>query len=366
MIPFLNLKDINSKYKEELNNAVQKVIESGWYIQGNECEEFEKEWAEYCGTKFCLGVSNGLDALSLIIKAYINLGIFQANDEIILPANTYIASALAISANNMTPVFIEPDSKTYLINYNQIEKKITTRTKAIMVVHLYGQTCEMDEINKLAKKYNLKVIEDSAQAHGAYYKDKRSGNLSDISAFSFYPGKLLGAMGDAGAITTNNHDLYEIIQSLRNYGSKEKYLHHVKGYNCRLDEIQSAILRVKLKYLDKELAKINTIANYYIKNIKNQNIQLPYVGKNNTHSWHQFVIQTNNRDKVQTFLKSKNIETLIHYPIPIHKQKAYSEYNKINLPITELISKRILSLPINSSLTQSDTSLIIETLNNWK
>ena len=327
MIPFLDLKALNSQYRAELIEACTKVIDSGWYLQGNECKGFEKEFASYCGTKYAIGVANGLDALILILRAYKELGFMQDGDEVIVPSNTYIASILAISQNNLVPVLVEPDINTYLINPSKIEEKITSKTKAILPVHLYGQTCQMDKINEIAKKYNLKVIEDSAQSHGAYFGDKRSGNLGDASGFSFYPGKNLGALGDGGAVTTNDEEIANTIKALGNYGSHKKYENLYKGLNSRLDEIQAAMLRVKLKYLDNEIEKRREIANYYLENIKNENIILPTVRNENNHVWHLFVIRTKNRDELQKYLLVDGIQTLIHYPIPPHKQNAYKEWN---------------------------------------
>lgn len=275
MIPFLDLKGINAQYRAELIDACVSVIDSGWYVQGNEHSEFEKEFAQYCGVKYAIGVANGLDALILILRAYKELGIMKDGDEVIVPSNTYIASILAISQNNLVPVLVEPDINTYLLDPTKIEEKITSKTKAIMPVHLYGQTCQMDKINAIAKKHNLKVVEDSAQSHGAYFTDKRSGNLGDASGFSFYPGKNLGALGDGGAVTTNDEELANAIKALGNYGSHKKYENLYKGINSRLDEMQAAMLRVKLRYLDDEVEKRREIASYYIENITNPNIILP-------------------------------------------------------------------------------------------
>jgi len=365
MIPFLDLKKLNAQYRNELIEACTRVIDSGWYILGKEVEEFEKEFANYCGTKYAIGVGNGLDALTLILRAYKELGIFSDGDEVIVPANTYIATILAITNNNLIPVLVEPDIDTYLIDPDKIEENITSKTKAIMVVHLYGQTCEMDKINDIAKKYNLKVIEDSAQSHGAYYKDKRSGNLADASGFSFYPGKNLGALGDAGAITTNDGQLTEVLKALRNYGSHKKYENIYKGVNSRLDEIQAAILRVKLKYLDEEIERRRKIARFYLKNIKNDNVILPKVREDSNHVWHLFVIRTEKRDKLQKYLLDKGIHTLIHYPIPPHKQIAYKEWNDRSYPITEKISKEVLSLPISGVLTLEEAEKVIEAINEF-
>jgi len=361
MIQFLNLKQINSEYQTEINEAIQRVLDSGRYILGREVESFEQEFAQYCRTKFCIGVANGLDALSLIIRAY---G-FSQNDEIIVPANTYIASILAISQNDCTPVLIEPDINTYNIDPDKIEEKITLKTKAIMAVHLYGQTAEMDKINEIAKKYNLKVIEDSAQAHGAVYKNTRTGNLGNASGFSFYPGKNLGALGDGGAITTNDIELAEKLRALRNYGSHTKYENLYKGVNSRLDEIQAAILRVKLKYLDKDNEKRRKIAGLYRENIKNEQIILPQIENETSHVWHLFVIRTKNREKLQNYLSNNEIQTLIHYPISPHKQQAYKEWNNLSLPVTELMHNEVLSLPISPVMAENEVNKIINVINKY-
>ncbi|MDS1315139.1 DegT/DnrJ/EryC1/StrS family aminotransferase [Aliarcobacter butzleri] len=365
MIPFLDLKGLNAQYRAELIEASTRVIDSGWYVQGNECKEFDIEFAKYCGTKYAIGVANGLDALILILRAYKELGFMQDGDEVIVPSNTYIASILAISQNNLVPVLVEPDINTYLIDPTKIEEKITSKTKAILPVHLYGQTCEMDKINEIAKKYNLKVIEDSAQSHGAYYKDKRSGNLGDASGFSFYPGKNLGALGDGGAVTTNDGTLANAIKALANYGSHKKYENLYKGVNSRLDEIQAAMLRVKLRYLDNEVEKRREIANYYFKNIKNSSIILPTVRSEDNHVWHLFVIRTSKRDELQKYLLENGIQTLIHYPIPPHKQNAYTEWNNQNYPISEQIHDKILSLPISGVQSFEDTTKIVQVLNDF-
>lgn len=366
MIPFLDLKGLNAQYRDELIEACTKVIDIGWYIQGNECKEFEKEFAQYCGTKYTIGVANGLDALILILRAYKELGILCDGDEIIVPSNTYIASILAISQNYLVPVLVEPDINTYLIDPTKIEEKITFKTKAILPVHLYGQTCEMDAINDIAKKYNLKVIEDSAQSHGAFYKYKRSGNLGDASGFSFYPGKNLGALGDGGVVTTNDEELANTIKALANYGSHKKYENLYKGINSRLDELQAAILRVKLRYLDNEVEKRREIANYYLQNIKNDILILPTVRAEDNHVWHLFVIRTSKRDELQKYLFDNGVQTLIHYPIPPHKQNAYKEWNNESYPISEQIHNEILSLPISGVQSLEDTEKIVEILNDYK
>ena len=365
MIPFLDLKNINAQYREELIEACTKVIDSGWYVQGNECIEFEKEFAQYCGTKYAVGVANGLDALILILRAYKEMGILKDGDEVIVPSNTYIASILAISQNNLVPVLVEPDLDTYLIDPLKIEEKITSKTKAIMPVHLYGQTCEMDEINKIAKKYGFKVIEDSAQSHGAYYKNKRCGNLGDASGFSFYPGKNLGALGDGGAVTTNDEELAHTVKALGNYGSHKKYENLYKGVNSRLDEIQAAMLRVKLRHLDKEIEKRREIADSYLQNIKNENIILPKVRAKDNSVWHLFVIRTNKRDELQKYLLDNGVQTLIHYPLAPHKQEAYKEWSDENLPISERIHDEALSLPISGVQSLDDTMKIVKVVNEF-
>jgi dTDP-4-amino-4,6-dideoxygalactose transaminase len=365
MIPFLDLKKINAQYREELIGACTKVIDSGWYVQGNECIEFEKEFAQYCGTKYAVGVANGLDALILILRAYKEMGILSDGDEVIVPSNTYIASILAISQNNLVSVLVEPDLDTYLIDPLKIEEKITSKTKAIMPVHLYGQTCEMDEINKIAKKYGLKVIEDSAQSHGAYYKNKRCGNLGDASGFSFYPGKNLGALGDGGAVTTNDEELAHTVKALGNYGSHKKYKNLYKGVNSRLDEIQAAMLRVKLRHLDKEIEKRREIADSYLQNIKNENIILPKVRAKDNSVWHLFVIRTNKRDMLQKYLLENRIQTLIHYPLAPHKQEAYKEWNAESFPISEQIHDEVLSLSISGMQSLDDTRKVINILNRY-
>ncbi|CAL2078983.1 dTDP-3-amino-3, 6-dideoxy-alpha-D-galactopyranose transaminase [Tenacibaculum sp. 190524A02b] len=365
MIPFLDLKKINQQYKEELKEACSRVIDKGWYIHGEECKSFEEEFANYCGVKHAIGVANGLDALILILNAYIELGVLKEGDEIIVPANTFIASVLAISKNKLKPVFVEP-SEDYLIEADKIKKHITIRTKAIMVVHLYGQVCEMDEINLLAKEYGLKIIEDAAQSHGAIYKDKKCGSLSDACGFSFYPGKNLGALGDGGMVTTNNSILAKTIRTLANYGQLEKYKNEFKGVNSRLDEIQAAMLRIKLKYLNKEIEKRRKIANYYLLNITNQNIVLPVLKSQENHVWHLFVIRTAKRDELAEYLKMNGVQTLIHYPIPPHLQKAYIEFKDSSFPITEGIHKEVLSLPISPVLSIDEVSEVVKLINEWK
>lgn len=366
MIKFLDLHKINQHYRSEIDEAIKEVLDSGWYIMGKKVDEFEKDFALYCGTKHCIGVGNGLDALILILKAYKELGFLEDGDEVIVPANTYIASILAISQNNLTPVLVEPNINSYNLDPKLIEEKITSKTKAILPVHLYGQVCNMDLINNIAEKYNLLVIEDSAQAHGAKYKGKKTGNLGHASGFSFYPGKNLGALGDGGAITTNDDQLAECIYALRNYGSQEKYVNKYKSINSRLDEIQAAILGVKLKGLNNEIILRQKLAMNYIQNIKNKLVTLPTWENTENHVFHVFVLRTNNRKSLQEYLKSHNIQTVIHYPTPPHKQQAYKELNHLKLPITEKIHNEVLSIPMSPFQTDEETNAIIFAINNYK
>jgi dTDP-4-amino-4,6-dideoxygalactose transaminase len=365
------LQKINNQHRQEIDGAIKKVLDSGWYLLGEAVEKFESSFATYCGVKHCIGISNGLDALILILRAYIELGVIKEADEVIVPANTYIASLLAISSNKLIPVLVEPDILTYNINPDLIEEKINTKTTAIMPVHLYGQCAEMEAINAIAKKYNLLVIEDAAQAHGAIYEGKRVGNLGDASGFSFYPGKNLGAFGDGGAVTTNNDELAEIIRALRNYGSHKKYNNLYKGFNNRLDELQAAVINVKLKYLDEENQRRREIAQYYRDHIKNPKIILPILHHPSSiihhpsHVWHLFVIRTKERDRLQKYLEDNGIQTVIHYPVPPHKQPAYKEWNNLNLPITEKIHNEVLSLPIGSHLSDEDLQIIVENINKY-
>jgi dTDP-4-amino-4,6-dideoxygalactose transaminase len=371
MIEFLDLRELNLVYKDEIENILKETFHSGWYILGNSVEIFENNFANYCGTKYAIGVASGLDALILILNAYKELGYLKEGDEVIVPANTFIATILSISHNNLKPILVEPDINTYNIDPVKIENAVTERTKAIITVHLYGQVAEMEKINNCAKKYNLKVIEDSAQAHGAIYKNKRAGDLGDAAGFSFYPGKNLGALGDAGAVTTNDDELAGVIKALRNYGSQKKYFNIYKGINSRLDEIQAAVLNVKLKYLDNENQKRRDIANYYCDNINNKKLILPV--KNSQlkvrnfldHVWHLYVIRTGNRNELQEYLTKNGIETLIHYPVPPHKQEAFKEWNNLSFPITEQIHNEALSLPISPVLKRSDLEKIISVLNKF-
>ena len=361
MIKFLDLKKLNERFEPEFEDKFNNLLKSGTYLLGNENANFLNKFAQFCGTKFAVGVGNGYDAIKLILKAYN----FCEGDEIIVPANTFIATIFAVSEVGCKPVLVEPDIDTYNINPDLIEEKITTKTKAIIAVHLYGQTAEMDKIQQLAKKHNLKVIEDSAQAHGAIYNGKRVGNLGDASAFSFYPSKNLGCLGDGGAVTTNDEELYHKIIALANYGSDKKYHHIYKGVNSRLDELQAGILDVKLKHLDIDNVKRREIAKFYLENIKNEKIILPKVHNENSHVWHIFAIRTNNRDALKAFFEERGIQTLIHYPIPPHKQGAYTEFVKISYPVTEEIHKTILSLPISPVMTKEEVKSVVEAINEY-
>lgn len=367
MINFLDLKQINKQYQEELKAACSRVIDSGWYIGGNELAQFEQNFAEYCGVKFAIGVANGLDALILTLRAWKELGKLNDGDEVIVPSNTYIASILAITANNLTPVLVEPDINTYNIDPSKIEAAITPKTKVILPVHLYGQLAEMPAIIAIAKKYNLLVLEDSAQSHGAEINGIKAGNWGDASGFSFYPGKNLGALGDAGAVTTNNEELAQMLRVLRNYGSHEKYKNLVPGVNSRLDEIQAAMLDVKLKYLENEIKNRRELAKLYLEGIQNPFIQLPLfnIDARNyiQHVWHLFVIQTRYRDELHNFLKNNGVQTLIHYPVPPHKQQAYKEWNELSFPLTERIHDEVLSLPMGPTQTTEETKYIVELCN---
>lgn len=362
MIKFLDLHKINEQYRAGIDSRIKEVLDSGWYLQGKQNERFCKNFADFCGAKYALGVANGLDALTLIIKGY---G-FGAGDEIIAPANTYIASILAISQNGCTPVLVEPDINTYHINPDLIEEKITDKTKAIMVVHLYGQAVRMQPIWDLAKKHRLKIIEDAAQAHGALYQDRRTGHLGDAAGFSFYPGKNLGCLGDGGAITTSDEGLYQKIKALANYGSNVKYNHIYKGVNSRLDEMQAAVLDVKLAGLEKDNARRREIAGYYRRNIRNPLIAVPQAYDEKAHVWHVFAVRTERRGALMQYLTEHDIQTLIHYPTPPHKQGAYAEWAHLSLPITERIHREILSLPISPVMTNKEVEKVTEVVNAWR
>lgn len=363
-IPFARFDCMHKEIRKELDDAYNRVVNSNYFIQGKECELFEKEFAEYCGANYCIGVGNGLDGLFLILKA-LNI---KAGDEVIVPSNTYIATALAVSYVDADPIFVEPEIDTYNIDTQLIEKKISKKTKAIIAVHLQGRPADMDEINKIAKKYNLYVIEDAAQAHGTMYKGKRVGTLSDASAFSFYPGKNLGALGDGGCVVTNNKDIADKVRALGNYGSDYKYHHIYKGNNSRLDEMQAAFLRCKLPYLDKWNIERKKIAHRYFEGIKNPLIKLPlHENEEFDYIYHVFVIRCDKRDKLECYLNTKGIGTVKHYPIPIHLQRAYFDLN-INegaLPIAEEISRTVLSIPMYYGMNDDEINYVITVLNEF-
>jgi dTDP-4-amino-4,6-dideoxygalactose transaminase len=365
MIYFLNLKKLNHPFEVAFQNKMKQFLDEGWYILGKEVKQFETNFAHYCGTKYCIGVGNGLDALVLIFKAYIQLGKLQKGDEVIVPANTYIASMLAILEADLIPVLVEPRAETFNLNPDAIEEKITTKTKAILAVHLYGQLAEMEAINTIATKHNLLVIEDAAQAHGAEWKGVKAGNFGNAAGFSFYPGKNLGALGDAGAITTNEDALAAVLFQLRNYGSKVKYENEIIGVNSRLDELQATFLNIKLKQLDVQNEIRRSIAKRYFSGIKNDKIVLPTRNLFQNHVFHLFVIRTSNRAKLQNYLYENGIETLIHYPIAPHQQKAFANWNDLSFPITEKIHEEVLSIPLNSSLSEDEIQHIIATLNRY-
>jgi dTDP-4-amino-4,6-dideoxygalactose transaminase len=374
MIPFLDIHKINKPYEKAFQEKLQTVMDSGWYILGNEVKQFEQNFANYCQVKHCVGLGNGLDALVLILKAYIQLGKLEKGDEVIVPANTYIASVLAILQADLIPILVEPKLETYNINPELIEKKISSKTKAIIAVHLYGQLAEMDEINKIAIQNNLLVIEDAAQAHGATFdlrfeisdlRLKKAGNLSNAAAFSFYPGKNLGALGDGGAVTTNDTELAECIKAMSNYGSQTKYYNDYVGINSRLDEMQAAFLNVKLPNLDADNHKRQIIATRYLSEIKNDKITLPFWDYSSNHVFHIFVIRTQNRDLLQHYLLQNNIQTIIHYPVAPHKQKALPEFNDLSFPVTEKIHDEVLSLPISPVMNEEEVDFVIEILNGY-
>lgn len=379
MIKFLDLQKITAQYSEEIHKAVDKVVDSGWYLQGEENKRFEQEYSKFIGTKYCIGVANGLDALIWILRAYIELGIMKEGDEVIVPANTYIASILAITENNLVPVLVEPDINTFQIDENIIEEAITPKTKAIMIVHLYGRCAYTDKIGEICKKHNLKLIEDNAQAQGCYFTSTpqhlntstliRTGSIGDAAGHSFYPGKNLGAFGDAGAVTTNNEELANTIRTLANYGSSKKYVFKYTGRNSRLDEIQAAVLSVKLKYLDKDNAHRKEIAKYYIENIKNPKIILPKVEDYNSNVFHIFPILCEQREELQNYLTENGVQTLIHYPIPPHLQECYQTSNlkpqTSNFCITERIHNEELSLPISPVMSLEDAKVVVELINKF-
>ena len=372
MIKFLNLQKINAQYAAELKQAAAEVIDKGWFLLGERVKTFEQQYADFIGVENTVACASGLDALRLILRAYIELGIMQEGDEVIVPANTYIATILAITDNRLKPAWVEPDIKTYNLNISLLEQAVTPKTKAIMAVHLYGRACWSEKLERLAEKYSLKIIEDNAQAAGAYHYftdniRKRTGNLGDAAGNSFYPGKNLGALGDSGAVTTNDGELAAVVRALANYGSQEKYVNKYQGLNSRMDEIQAAFLSVKLKYLDLENEIRRQIANYYMENIKNEQIILPTPTEHKeSHVQHIFAIRTKQRDKLQAYLAANDIQTLIHYPVPPHKQTCYREWNHCSFPITERIHKEVLSLPVSPCLMMEEVEQTVSSINKFK
>ena len=372
-IPFLSLKSITAKYADEIHEAARRVIDSGWYLQGVENERFEENYAKYIGSKYCIGCANGLDALIWIFRAYIELGVMKPGDEVIVPANTYIATILSITENGLVPVLVEPNPNTLQIDENLIEERITERTKAICIVHLYGRLAYTEKIAELCKKYNLKLVEDNAQAHGCTYKGIKTGNLGDATGHSFYPGKNLGALGDGGAVTTNDEELAKAIRTLANYGSQKKYVFKYTGRNSRLDEIQAAILNVKLAHLDEDLKERQKVAAYYYENINNPLITLPERLDDANNVYHLFPIIVKgkeNRDRLQTYLAEKRIGTVCHYPIAPHKQECYKNASwnmpMLSLPITERLADEVLSLPMSPCMTENEMKRVVECLNKFE
>lgn len=364
MIKFLDLNTCNNKYRHEIADEITQVLDSGRYINGNKVANFEREFSDYCGVNHCIGVGNGLDALTLVLRAWVELGYLQAGDEVLVPANTFIASMMAITANQLVPVFVEPDPITFNLCPKNIEFALTSKTKAVMVVHLYGRLAPMPEIMKFAKQHSLLVIEDAAQAHGARLGEKRAGSWGDAAGFSFYPGKNLGAIGDAGAVVTNDPLLASTVRMLGNYGSEKKYQHKLKGVNSRMDELQAAVLSVKLADLDNCNDKRRDVASGYVRGIVNPCIKTFPIGSFD-HVYHLFVVRSQQRDGLASFLNSCGIETLIHYPLPPHHQAAYSEFRDLNLPITTSIHSEILSLPISPIMTASQIEYIVASCNSF-
>ncbi len=367
MIPFLSLKDVTALYEAEINEAVARVVKSGWYLQGPENEEFEKNYSQFIGTKHTIGCANGLDALIWIFRAYIEMGVMKPGDEVIVPANTYIATILAITENGLVPVLVEPDINTLQIDDSLIEEVITPRTRAITIVHLYGRLAWTEKIAHLCKKHNLKLIEDNAQAHGCQAPDGRvTGSLGDAAGHSFYPGKNLGALGDGGAVTTNDSELARVVRTLANYGSSRKYVFDYTGRNSRLDEIQAAVLNVKLRHLEDANNARRAIAARYIKGIKNPLITMPVTLPAEQNVFHLFPVLCERRDELQAYLQENGVQTIIHYPIPPHKQACYKEWNGMSLPVTEAIHARELSLPIGPAISIEDADKVVEIINNFK
>ena len=367
MIPFLSLKDVTALHGEEIQEAVAKVVAGGWYLQGEQNARFEKHYADYVGTEYCVGCANGLDALIWIFRAYIELGVMAPGDEVIVPANTYIATILAITENGLKPVLVEPRLETLEIDDNLIEEAITDRTRAIAIVHLYGRNSYTGRIGALCRKYGLKLVEDNAQAHGCRVPDgRRTGSVGDAAGHSFYPGKNLGALGDGGAVTTGDAALADAVRTLANYGSQKKYVFKYTGRNSRLDELQAAVLDVKLKYLDAENDHRRAIASYYYRNIDNPLVYLPEKLDDALNVYHLFPVFSSRRDELQAFLKDNGVGTLIHYPIPPHRQECYNEFAHYSLPITEKIAREELSIPIGPCITEEEAAKVVSAINQFK
>jgi len=365
MIKFLDLQKVNAAHGREISDAVGRAVNSGWYLSGTENQAFEREYADYIGTRFAVGCGNGLDALKLIFRAYIELGTLHFGDEVIVPANTYIASILAISENNLTPVLVEPDPHTLQLDANRVEKVITGRTRAVMIVHLYGQCAYNDRIAEICRSNGLLLIEDNAQAHGCRFRGRLTGSLGDAAGHSFYPGKNLGAMGDGGAVTTDNKELADMVRALGNYGSEKKYVFNHIGMNSRLDEVQAAVIRAKLPHLDLDNGKRREVARRYLTEIVNPQIKLPEVKDFESHVFHIFTVFAERRDELQKYLADNGVQTLIHYPIAPHKQKCYPQWNSLSFPITEKIAETELSLPMSPVMDGSEITEIISLLNSW-
>lgn len=365
MIKFLDLQKVTEKYSAEIHEAVSRVVDSGWYLQGKENEKFEADYAAYIGTKYTVGVANGLDALIWIFRAYIEMGGMKPGDEVIVPANTYIASILALTENGLKPVLVEPDIRNYQIDETKIEEAITSKTKAILIVHLYGQCAYTEGIGALCRKYDLKLVEDNAQAHGCLYRGRKTGSLGDAAGHSFYPGKNLGALGDGGAVTTDDEELAKTVRALANYGSVRKYVFKYTGRNSRLDEIQATVLDVKLRHLDEDNVRRKEIARYYIANIRNPQIITPQVKDWEAYVFHIFPVRCAKRNELQRYLTEHGIQTIIHYPIPPHQQECYREWNTLSFPVTEQIHREELSLPISPVMKDEDVEYVVEILNRF-
>lgn len=365
MIPFLELKRINKKHQERIDEAILRVAHSGWYILGQETQQFEEAFAQYCGTKHCIGVGNGLDAIRLILEGYKATGLIEEGDEVIVPANTYIATILAVTQAGLKPVLVDPELDSYILDPQLVEEKITSRTKAILTVHLYGYVSNISQLKEIADRHNLKLIDDAAQAHGACYEGKKVGSLVDATAFSFYPTKNLGALGDGGAVTTADDELAKVVRAIANYGSEVKYVNEYKGFNSRLDEIQGAILSAKLPFLDEDTEERRDVAQFYLESIENEKVTLPKFQNIKQHAFHLFVVRVEDRDHFQDFLLKNGIQTQIHYPVPPHKQNAYKELSGLSLPITEKIHREVVSLPLFNGIREDEMMQIVDVINKY-